>query len=596
MHNVYLFQPQYTTTINGQTNNWLPYSAGAIWSYAAQYQDVTDNFQFKDIIFRREEISSLLDRLDNPKVCGFSCYLWNRNYCLEVAKQIKQRWPDCVIVFGGPEVSAKMIKHSFISSIILGEGEENFVDILRNVQNGVNPSLFSPKNRLASLTIPSPYLTGVFDKIIDENPEVMWAITIETNRGCPYACTFCDWGSLTYSKVKRFELDKVAAEIAWTVGKPISYIYIADANFGMFKERDLEIARLLKAATDNSNVDLISVQNAKQSTEIAFKIGQILGEKYAGVSIAMQSMNEDTLDAINRKNLSTNNTRELLELSAKYQIPTYTEMILGMPNETVESWCKGMTELLELGQHNSIEMWFTQLLENSELSQPNSRFQYKIKSVISKNYISLKKPTDWIDVDEETELISATSTMSTDEMVEAYMYGWMIVQIHIAGYSQVISRYQRFAKDISYYDFYNKLIANIKTSDFFGAHYDYVHGLVKSFLHTGIVEDEATGHMLHSVSGPWLYENRKQVIDFIGAVSEVPDWVLDLQHSFIYDQAQTYPVTIQGDVDIFAATTDQTIYTVTSRLTDTTKPLNSATMRRKGLLKNIIKGAHYENN
>ena len=186
--------------------------------------------------------------------------------------------------------------------------------------------------------------------------------------------------------------------------------------------------------------------------------------------------------------------------------------------------------------------------------------------------------------------------MSTDEMVEAYMYGWMIVQIHIAGYSQVISRYQRFAKDISYYDFYNKLIANIKTSDFFGAHYDYVHGLVKSFLHTGIVEDEATGHMLHSVSGPWLYENRKQVIDFIGAVSEVPDWVLDLQHSFIYDQAQTYPVTIQGDVDIFAATTDQTIYTVTSRLTDTTKPLNSATMRRKGLLKNIIKGAHYENN
>jgi putative methyltransferase len=392
--------------------------------------------------------------------------------------------------------------------------------------------------------------------------------------------------------VKRFNLEKVQAEIDWTRDKPISYIYIADANFGMYKERDLEIARMLKNATDDSSVDLISVQNAKQSTEIAFEIGKVLGEKYAGVSIAMQSLNESTLEAINRKNLSTNNTKELLELSVKYQIPTYTEMILGMPNETLDSWCKGMSDLLEFGQHNSIEMWFTQLLENSELSQPNSRFTYNIKSIISKNYISLKNPTDWNDPDEETELICSTNTMSTEDMIEAYMYGWMIIQIHVTGYSQIISKYLRFARNLSYYDFYNNLISDIKQSDFFNPHYEYVRDLVKNFLNTGIVKDEATGHMLHSVSNPWLYENKTTVIDFIydsaKKIHEIPNWVKELQHNFIYDSEKEYPIIIVGNYNIIEKIESETHYKITSKLSNKIRTFSSANMRRRGLLKNTI--------
>jgi putative methyltransferase len=334
MHNVYLFQPQYTTVINGKVNNWIPYSAGTIWSFALQFSDIRENFVLKDLIYAREKAEFILDRMIDPVVCGFSCYLWNRNYCLKLAEQIKQRWPECVIVFGGPEVSQRMSEHKFIDVLILGEGEENFVDVLRNILSGTDPSLFLPKKRLPELDIPSPYLTGIFDKIMSDAPEVMWAMTLETNRGCPYQCTFCDWGSLTYAKVKKFGLEKVFAEISWIKDHAISYVYVADANFGMFKERDLLIANELRAATDGSSVDLISVQSAKQSTEIAFEIGKALGDKYAGVSIAMQSMNAQTLVDIKRKNLATNNIRNLLDLSVKYQVPTYTEMILGMPSET----------------------------------------------------------------------------------------------------------------------------------------------------------------------------------------------------------------------------------------------------------------------
>ena len=66
--------------------------------------------------------------------------------------------------------------------------------------------------------------------------------TIETFRGCPYACTFCDWGSNIGSKVRMFDLDRVVAEVEWAANRGIGTIWIADSNFGLL-ERDLEIAR-----------------------------------------------------------------------------------------------------------------------------------------------------------------------------------------------------------------------------------------------------------------------------------------------------------------------------------------------------------------
>ena len=146
---------------------------------------------------------------------------------------------DSVVVFGGPQTHGGMTAHKFIDVFVRGEGEENFLDLLRTIIAGQEPDLFYSKRRLENLDIPSPYTTGVFDEIIKNNPGAVWAMTLETNRGCPYSCTFCDWGSLTYSKVKKFGLEKVQQELEWIVGQPVRYIVCADANMGIFKERDL---------------------------------------------------------------------------------------------------------------------------------------------------------------------------------------------------------------------------------------------------------------------------------------------------------------------------------------------------------------------
>jgi len=122
MLNVYFFQPQYAVEIRNEKNYWLPYSIGCLWSYCQQFQDVKDNFVLQDIIFKREPHHEVIARLDNPKIAAFSCYQWNKNYNLRLAESIKKNFPDCKIVFGGPEVTADFTLFEFIDTVVFSEG------------------------------------------------------------------------------------------------------------------------------------------------------------------------------------------------------------------------------------------------------------------------------------------------------------------------------------------------------------------------------------------------------------------------------------------------------------------------------------------
>ena len=111
--NIYLFQPQYSVDIREEPNYWLPYASGCIWSYAQQFDFVKENFVLGELFFARRDPAEVLDKLIDPVLCGFSCYVWNEKYCIEVARQIKEKFPNCKIVFGGPNTSARMLKYNF---------------------------------------------------------------------------------------------------------------------------------------------------------------------------------------------------------------------------------------------------------------------------------------------------------------------------------------------------------------------------------------------------------------------------------------------------------------------------------------------------
>ena len=584
--NVYLFQPQYAVEIRKENTYWLPYSAGCIWSYASTISEVSEKYTLAELGFKREDPSNIIQRMNvqTPSVCGFSCYVWNEQYCLSLAKQVKQEFPECRIIFGGAQTSVRLLDYEFIDSVILAEGEESFVDFLTSD----NPQQVYTKQRMNNLEIPSPYTTGLFDKIIQDNPNALWSMTFETNRGCPYACTFCDWGGTTYSKVRRFDIDRITADLEWAIDKPVSYVFCADANFGIFKERDLEIARVLKRVADAGLIETINLQYAKNSTEIVFEIAKMLGKYSRGVTVSVQSMHDNTLKAVKRRNMDINKVQHMIDLSKQYNVGTYTEVILGLPEETLESWRSGLCEILELGQHDSIDMWFAQLLENSELNQLESKTEYNIESVVSADYFALYNSTDYKDIQENIELIRSTSTMSFDDLVNGYMYGWMIIHWHISGYSQQIACTLR-DKGISYRQYYDNLLKYIQQDTVFAEHYNKLKNLVIRYLQQGRLDFQDTkshGHNLHSYSYGFMYTHKKQAYQIAIECGEDFQTLSQqdkfIQQNFLFDNTTVYPLKYK--------------HIIISNSKKDTEELDFYSLRRNGLLKNTISNGDSECN
>ena len=575
MKNVYLIQPNFPIAPGETHEYYFPYSVGAIWAYAVQSELVRDNFTVADIVFKREPVNDVLNRIVDPALCAFSCYIWNWEYNKKLARLIKERWPECKIVFGGPQVTDKPFEklfhqqHRYVDSVINGEGEIVFQEILETIARGENIKRIYKQDRIQDLTMmPSPYLTGVFDKIMADNPELKWHAVLETNRGCPYACTFCDWGSATYSKVKKFEEDRVLNEVEWFGRVNVEFVFIADANYGIFPKRDKEIARAMaEVRAKYGYPKQICATWQKNSQVESIEIAKILGSR--GFTVSAQSMNRDTLVAIKRDNMKVNNLKEILEYCQKEKIPTYTDLILGLPEETLESWKRGIFSLLDYGQHDMLAIYMAQLLENAELTA--QREEYKLKAVQVDNWGAYYfDPDNNLDPVRETHwVVNETSTMPFEDTVECYMFSWMITTFHSVGYTQLVSRYLNNKELMSYSEFYTILDNYIKSSTgLLNQEYLRVQESVTNFLKHGSVSQRNVGmkyipgdtlmwsSLLCFPKDPLTVKN--ELNDFISThyrdkfdSEELYLALVNFQDNYTVDHYKTYPMPIQVPSDVY---------------------------------------------
>lgn len=593
MHNVYLFQPQYQADVKDVYKYWLPYGAGCVWSYAEQFDFVKENFQLDNLFFSRLHPDEVLNKMTNPRVCGFGIYNWNERYCLDLARRIKERWPNCHIVVGGASATGETLKHEFVDSVIISEGEEHFTSILKDIVEGKTPQELYAKKRIDNLDIPSPYLSGTFDKIIAENPDVVWAMTFETNRGCPFECIFCNWGGVIGSDVRKFNLTRVEAEVEWAIKNPIGYMFVADANFGAFKERDVEIARMIRRIADEGQLKNMGITYTKNSSEVVFIISTILGDISNGVTLSLQSANDTTLTDVKRKNLDGEKFKNLMRLSDQAGVPTYTEMILGLPDETIDSWKTGLTDVLEMGQHSAINIWPCQIFENTELSMPETKQRYGIETVPARDYLDKSSNrNDYKVVSEYVDIVKATNTMTTEDIVEGFMYGWMIVHFHTIGYSQLYAKYARNILNISYREFYDKMFEKLVKHEYFGPVFKRSKGNIEHYMEHGeFVDKYITGHSIVSHKVRDFFDNSSHAYDIgLATLKEFTtdtDKIDEIQRSYIFGRELNFPITVQLPWDIDTWELVSTEYEITSKINLSDGPIFYNTYR-KGLLKNHI--------
>ena len=515
--NIYFSQVNYSTGSGKFKGYWFPYSVATIWAYVQQFKWVTDNFQLQELLFKRETPEELLDRIEEPHIFCFSNYVWNYEYNKKIAEAVKKKYPNCLISFGGPQVTKfpkekKFFEnHPYVDTISLGEGERNFLTILENYQTNSVKQIYS-FDRLEELDFPSPYGLGLFDKMISDNPTYSWNTVLETNRGCPFKCTFCDWGALTYSKIKKFNLERIFEDLEWAGKNKIGYVTIADANFGCFKERDMYITeKMVEVQKKYGYPETVDASWYKNLTKEVIDIVKKFIENgfNRGFSLSLQSMNEETLESIERANMKLNKFNEILDLCNEQQIPSYTELILGLPHETKDTWISGITKLLEAGQHNSIESWLTQMLENSQLNQ--ERDEHEFDTVFLDNYYTSNEDF----VEEKAEIVKGTKYMPFEDLVDSWMFSWLITNLHIYGWTQIYSIFLKKNKEIQYETFYRELLDKIKDSNnIVGKEYRKTKKRISNYLE-GKKTVDYSGHTLLWDSQQVFHKNRNEVFSFV---------------------------------------------------------------------------------
>ena len=449
---------------------YLPYSVGLLWSYARLDTEIEQAFNCSFLI-ERKPIKETVSQLVDPKIVGFSSYVWNHNYNLALAEEVKKQFPSCVIVFGGPSVSYKdeefLYKHSYIDYVIYNEGELAFYDLLCNLQKRVTKKnirgigyledkqlVKNASTRIQDLdAIPSPYSEGLFDDLVKEYREkdVILNVILETNRGCPYSCTFCDWGNGMLGKVKTWDISKVKKELDWFGKNKIEFITVADANFGIYKQKDLDIAKyVVETKQKYGYPKFFHYTMSKQFFPQHIDIAKILlsHDLMRQFTVSLQDKNEDVLEAIKRKNISDEGFEDVYEMCKRENVPMATELMLGLPNQTYDNW---MNAINYFHTKDIYTVWNpTSILPNTEMNEPAYREKYGLQTEINVIPNSLY-------IDEHEEVIVGTNTMTKKDLNDAILHTYVLDVLHGHGFTDIIAKFYSKVTGKRFVDFYKIL-------------------------------------------------------------------------------------------------------------------------------------------
>jgi len=341
----------------------------------------------------------------------FSNYMWSLDTNLKISEIIKQHIQGNLTIHGGPSTPNYKTKsveffeqYKSVDICVHGEGEASITEILRCLymtQSGKvsyelstlqdvsgitfraygksGSSLYRTKSRARLKKpdiVPSPYNKGYFEHYSSKQVE---AAIIESNRGCPFGCTFCDWGSATNQKIRKFDLDRVKQEIRWVAKNRVRVLWIADANFGLY-DRDIELSKFIVEMKIKYHFPQEIVVNYTKNTtwrlaEIIkiFSQGKIISQ---GV-ISIQTTDATTLEVINRKNIKTKKYDELSQIFKELKLPLSTDLMLGLPGITITAFKNDLQRYFDLDV--SLKAYPTQLLPNSPMADPDYVKKYEIE-------------------------------------------------------------------------------------------------------------------------------------------------------------------------------------------------------------------------
>ena len=386
----------------------IPINIGFIGAYAKKVlSDDVEISLFKYPVSAIEAIEA-----SPPDVVALSNYSWNSKLSERVVRLAKECNPNVVTVQGGTNFPHREKQQlEFLCSrpatdiFVELEAEISFSELLRRIlvaRDGGSRVFDGPipgcvyivpesrrtdaptlmrgdcPPRLRNLDdIPSPYLNGILERFFDGRLTPF----LETNRGCPFKCTFCHTGADYFQKINNFSLDRIREEIAYVAPRAASLgivnLHLADTNFGMYP-RDREIClALLESKNRTGWPQQVMATTGKNNKERVIEITNILGNIFS-VNMSVQSMDSDVLVNIKRDNIRVDAYTQINQHLNEQGRSTKGELIIGLPGETKDSFVRGLEQVIAAGVSN-VCYYTLMLLHGTEFKDPDYREQFGIE-------------------------------------------------------------------------------------------------------------------------------------------------------------------------------------------------------------------------
>ncbi len=523
---------------------------GLLLSYTAQYEGgrLLDHYELLPAwLASPKAIRRRLER-SGPAVFLFSNYIWSVEQNLAIAAMIKEMSPESVCIHGGPstpkyhdDAAAFFAANVGVDVAVRGEGEQALVEILdalggvlagRNgdltvldrvpgvsYRDGGEVRRTPDRPRMAELdVVPSPYLTGFFDEIVGRGVDFQ---TLETNRGCPYGCTFCDWGSATNSRIRQFDLQRVLDEIEWGARNNIEMLFLADANFGIFS-RDVDIARKIVECRETYGFPRSVVCCfAKNTTKYTVEICSLLWNADISffAAIALQSMDPQVLATVDRSNIKTEAYDRIADHLVGLGATVYTELMMGLPGSTVASFSDDLQGCIDRDIYASV--YDTMLLPNSPMNAPEYRQRHRLE-------------VDVVEVQPGVERTlvasSATFTRADRELMNLHRRTFRVFEN--LGLLRHVARWVRHTTGTREIDFYDRLGERAVAP---GSDLPLVRWMVQDLQI--LVPPMSWAHFLDEVS--------RYLVEELGLPrSSGMDTVFMVQHTLISDLGRAFPAVV----------------------------------------------------
>jgi radical SAM superfamily enzyme YgiQ (UPF0313 family) len=457
---VYLADLVHNSVVKGPFT--IPLNIGYVAAYAKKY--FGKDIDIKLFKFPLELLEAI--KQNPPDILGLGHYCWNADLNYKIIEFAKACRNDLITALGGPnfpinqdEQRDYLEERPLVDFYVVNQGEKGFANLVKRVlsnsdaigknkKDPVNGCVFlsKPNQELVISTdeqifetlddIPSPYLLGLLDEFFSTTLNPL----IETDRGCPYTCTFCAWGKTTNRKVRQFNIDRVKEELDYIAChvKDSHLLFIANANFGIF-DRDEEIAAYIKQLSVKTGFPRkIDAAWAKNTPERIIGMAEMLGDMVE-ITMSFQSLDDDVLRNIKRANIKTSTFIQIQNHFAKEDVISSSEIILGLPGETKESHLNALRRLFDISA-GTIHCYNLRALNGSVLNTRQQRTKYGIKTKYRLYDIGFGKYDDLVSI-EADEIVRSTNTLLEEDMFFFRSLHWLIQFFWSYKYYSYILRY-----------------------------------------------------------------------------------------------------------------------------------------------------------